>query len=86
MVNGLVDFHATSGDLGFQKYDAGFQFIHRKWIEILPRELVGGVIQPFGERIFGFHRTNVDRGVSHVNKSNRLTRRCGVRCLIFQNG
>lgn len=68
MVNSLVDFRSTPGDLGFQKYDAGFQFIHREWIEILPRELTGGVIQPFGERIFGFHATNVDRGAGHVNK------------------
>jgi hypothetical protein len=72
MVNGLVDLCATSGDLGFQKDDAAFQFIYREWIEILPRELIGGVIQPFGERIVGFHGSNVDRGVGHVNKSNRL--------------
>ncbi len=78
MVNGLVDLCPTSGDLGFQKHDAGFQFVDREWIEILPRELVGGVIQSFGERIFGFHDPNVDRGASRVNKSNRLLRRCEV--------
>jgi hypothetical protein len=47
---------------------------------------VGRVIQPFGERIFGFHRTNVDRGAGHVNNGYHVMRRCGVRCLIFPNG
>ncbi len=54
MLNGAIHLVPASRDFDFEKLDALGQFLDREWIEVLPGELRGGVVDATG-KIVRFH-------------------------------
>ncbi len=82
MINGAVYFHPTSLDLRFQRRDALVQFLDRKRIEVLPRELEKQVVLATRKIFVGVHHPqNVDPATGDVNNAGpmpfpKATTRC----------
>lgn len=68
MVNGVVAPSLRPIYFGFQGFDPGIEFVHGKWIEILPRQRRQNVIGLTGLIFFHVHGRNVDPNAHSVNK------------------
>ncbi len=68
MVNGEIGLGPGTDDLGLQRGDPTLQFLDRKRIEILPRQLGEEVVVTLRGKIVGLHVSSVDRRPAHVNK------------------
>lgn len=70
MVNGALNNITASGDFRLEQRDALVQLIHRKGIDVLARELGGGVVLSAG-KIVRVHIGKVGRGLPHVKPGRR---------------
>ncbi len=55
MVNGAFYFFAAAADFGLQCRDTRFEFLDRKRIEVLPRELRGRIVMTTRKILVGVH-------------------------------
>jgi hypothetical protein len=75
MVNGAFNDRTTAHDFGFEQCDPRLKLGYRKRIEILAREVSGGVVGAAGKIVF--HPQKVGRRGGDVKRAGRLF--CG-RC------
>ncbi len=71
MVNGMFEFSAGAGHLGFEQGDSGLQLGDGKRIEILAAERGDGIVASPGQEFFRIHIRKVDRKIRAVNKLRR---------------
>ncbi len=78
MVNGALNNITASRDFRFEQCDALVQLIHRKGIEVLARELGGGVVLSAG-KIVRVHSGKVGLGCGRVKRVvAAILRNCGL--------
>jgi NADPH:quinone reductase len=70
MVNGAFNLSSNASQLGFQRGDAGVEFLDREGIEILARQRGDGVVGALGQEIVRIHGHSVDPYRSPVNKAH----------------
>lgn len=81
-MNRALNLCATSLDLGFERGDALVQFLDRKRIEVLPRELEKQVVLATRKIFVGVHHPlNVDPATGDVNNAGpMLFPKATIRC------
>ena len=90
MVNGMFEFSARAGNLGFEPDDATLQLGDGKRIKILAAERGDGIVASPGQEFVRVHDTKVDRKFSAVNKAGapfcsyrvKLWSACNARCRV----
>lgn len=72
MVNGAFNDSTTARDFGFEQRDPRLKLRHRKRVEILAREVSGGIVGTAGKIVF--HDWKVGRGGGVVKRSAKRAR------------
>lgn len=82
MVNGALNDRTAARDFGFEQRDPRLKLRHRKRVEILARQLCGGIVGAAGKIVF--HGGKVGRHPGDVKRMRRYfaARGCDSRQLI----
>lgn len=62
MVNGALNDSTAARDFGFEQRDPRLKLCHRKRVEILARELGGGIVGAAGKIVFHARKVGRDGG------------------------